>query len=133
MEDPLVSGSIGNHRLHVLLYYNKASKEDSGWFFASWLRESLARALSEQQPLLAGRLHRVKDGDGELEIVSNDSGVRLIEARIAMTLSSILELKGKEREGAETKFVSWKDVEEQNPQFSPLFYIQVCKAAFIIT
>ncbi|KAG7955359.1 hypothetical protein I3843_11G066800 [Carya illinoinensis] len=125
MDDLLVSGIILKCRLHVLLYYNNASEDDSGWFFAGWSRESLARALSEQQPLLAGRLRRVEDGDGELEIVSNDSGVRLIEARIAMTLSSFLELKGKEREETEAQLVSWTDVAEQNPQFSPLFYIQV--------
>ena len=120
---PSVSG-IFRSRLHVVLYYKSVSEEDSGWFLAGWAMESLARALSEQQPMLAGRLKRGVDGDGELEIVSNDGGVRLVQAHIAVTLSSFLELL-KENEEAEAQLVSWKDIDEQSLQFSPLFYVQV--------
>jgi hypothetical protein len=123
--EPSVSG-IFRSRLHVVLYYKSVSvsEEDSGWFLAGWAVESLARALSEQQPMLAGRLRRGVDGDGELEVVSNDSGVRLVQAHIAVTLSSFLELL-KENEEAEAQLVSWTDIDEQSLQFSPLFYVQV--------
>ncbi|KAA8522176.1 hypothetical protein F0562_012849 [Nyssa sinensis] len=109
--------------LHIILYYEKGSGEDSGWLVAGWMKESLGRALVEQ-PMLAGRLRRVEEGDDrELEIVSNDSGVRLFEARISKTLSEFLDLK--EKEDAEAELVFWKDVDEQYPQFCPLFYVQV--------
>lgn len=119
--DPVGSG-IFRRCLHVLLYYKNVSEEDSGSLFAGWAKESLSRALCEQ-PLLSGRLRRGEDGDGELEIVSNDSGARLVEAQMDITLSEFLELK--EKEEAEAQLVSWNDIDEHNPQFSPLFYVQV--------
>nr|POE95270.1 brassinosteroid-related acyltransferase 1 [Quercus suber] len=76
-----------------------------------------------KQPILSGRLWRGEDGDGELEIVSNDGGVRLIETQVAVTLSVFLELK--EKEEAEAQLVFWNDIDEHDPQFSPLFYVQV--------
>uniref|UniRef100_A0A5B7BXR7 Putative anthranilate N-benzoyltransferase protein 3 n=1 Tax=Davidia involucrata TaxID=16924 RepID=A0A5B7BXR7_DAVIN len=109
--------------LHIIMYYEKASGEDSGWLVAGWMKESLGRALMEQ-PMLAGRLRRGGD-DGGLEIVSNDSGVRLLEARIPKTLSEFLDLRKKKKEDAEAELVIWKDGDEQNPQFCPLFYVQV--------
>jgi hypothetical protein len=130
MDGSVVSG-IFRSCLHVVLYYKSVSEEDSGWLLAGWAMESLARALSEQQPLLAGRLRRGEDGDGELEIVSNDNGVRLIEARIAVTLSSFLELL-KENEEAEAQLICWPDIDEQSPHFSPLFYVQVSKLSLRI-
>ncbi|RVW50751.1 hypothetical protein CK203_076838 [Vitis vinifera] len=99
------------------------TKEDSGWLVAGWIRESLGRALVEQ-PLLGGRLRRVGDSEGEFEIVSNDSGVRLMEARTSMALSEFLELKDWEAVEAD-QLVFWKDIDGQNPQFYPLFYVQV--------
>ena len=119
--DPIGSG-IFKRCLHVVFYYKKVTEEDSGWVFAGWTKETLAKALSEQ-PILSGRLWRGEDGNGELEIVANDSGVRLIEAQIAINLSEFLELK--EKEEAEAQLVFWSDIDEQNPQFSPLFYVQV--------
>ncbi|CAH2075679.1 unnamed protein product [Thlaspi arvense] len=110
--------------LHIVLYYRKASGEDSGWLLAGWMKESLGRAL-EEQPMLAGRLRRGENvGPGnELEIVTNDNGARLFEARISKTLDEFLDLEG--RESAEAELVSWHDIDDQNPQFSPLFYVQV--------
>ncbi|CAI9784449.1 unnamed protein product [Fraxinus pennsylvanica] len=108
---------------HIVMCYNKASDEDSGWVAAGWIKESLGRALSEQ-PLLAGRLRRHNDkGDEDLQIVSNDSGARLVEARIDMNLTDFLDSKAKK--DAETKFVFWEDILDQNPEFCPLFYVQV--------
>ncbi|KAL6985898.1 hypothetical protein U1Q18_019272 [Sarracenia purpurea var. burkii] len=119
--------SIFRRRLHVVLYYNKASDEDTGWSLAGWMQESLGRAL-EEQPWVAGRLRRRGEergggGEGGLEIVSNDSGVRLLEARIRKSLAEFIELKERE-EDAEAELVFWKDIDGQNPQFSPLFYVQ---------
>uniref|UniRef100_A0A2P2J6Z6 Uncharacterized protein MANES_02G043800 n=1 Tax=Rhizophora mucronata TaxID=61149 RepID=A0A2P2J6Z6_RHIMU len=107
--------------LNVVLYYNKAKSEDSGWVVAGWFKESLQRCLAEQ-PLLSGRLRIVEDGKGQPEIVSNDSGVRLVEAKIPMTLQEFLDVKGKQK--LEAELVFWKEVDEQDPQFSPLLYVQ---------
>lgn len=123
--DPVGSGIFWTC-LNFILYYNKVVDEESGWIVAGWIKESLARALVDQ-PMLSGRLRRGEDGDGELEIVSNDSGARLIEAKIAMTLPEFLGLK--ESEDVEAELVFWKDIDEQNPQFAPLFYVQVLECA----
>lgn len=129
------SGSVGVYKrcFNIVLCYNKNSGDEySGSLVAGWIKESLGRALSEQ-PTLAGRL-RKKDGsagdNGELEIVSNDSGVRLIEAQFSMSLDEFIDLK--EKNEVESQLVFWEDIDhEHNPQFSPLFYIQVCSKLFI--
>ena len=109
---------------NIVMCYNKTSEEDSSSIVGGWIRESLGKALSEHRPMLAGRLRRKDGGGGEFEIVSNDSGVRLIEAQFAMSLQDFLELEDKKE--AESQLVFWEDIDyEQNPQFSPLFYLQV--------
>ncbi|KAF8032705.1 hypothetical protein BT93_D1586 [Corymbia citriodora subsp. variegata] len=120
--DPAGTG-IFQKCFNVILYYRALVEGETGWAFSGWIKESLGRAFTEQ-PLLCGRLRRGEDGSGgELEIVSNDSGARLIEARIGMTLDEFL---GSERRAdGETELVHWKDIDEQNPQFCPLFYILV--------
>ncbi|KAK6153922.1 hypothetical protein DH2020_013561 [Rehmannia glutinosa] len=116
--------SILQRRFHIILCYDRACDEDSGWLVAGRLKESLGRALQDE-PLLAGRLRRCEDQCGEeLEIVSNDSGVRLVEAKVDVKLADFVELKGG-KEGFEGELVFWEDVVEKNPQFSPLFYVQV--------
>ncbi|XP_039005268.1 hydroxycinnamoyltransferase-like [Hibiscus syriacus] len=107
---------------NVVQYYMKEKKEDSGWLVAGWFKETLGRALSEQ-PMICGRLQKTERNEGGLEIVSNDSGVRLIEATVQMNLLEFLDLKP--REEAEVQLVFWEDIDEQNPQFSLLFYVQV--------
>ncbi|KAK7252700.1 hypothetical protein RIF29_36841 [Crotalaria pallida] len=107
----------------ICLYYEKLSEEehdDDDKHLAGWIVESLGKALLEH-PLLAGRLHR-REGD-DFEIVSNDSGVRLLEAVYPITLSEFLELN--EMENHEAELVFWKEIDNQFPQFSPLFYVQV--------
>ncbi|KAL0464086.1 UNVERIFIED_CONTAM: protein ECERIFERUM 26-like [Sesamum latifolium] len=118
----LSSTGILQRRFHVLLCYNKARDEDSGWVLAGRIKESLGRAL-EEHPLLAGRLRRRGDSGGDLEVVSNDSGVRLVEASVELKLADFLELKDKV--DAEAELVFWEDFTEDNPQFSPLFFVQV--------
>ncbi|PON97882.1 Transferase [Trema orientale] len=129
--------------LYMVLYYNKlASGEDSGSLHAGWIKESLARVLSEQ-PLLAGRLQKgdtIGGGGGEEEeeeeevyvIVANDAGVRLVEARMPLTMSEfLLDLDSSKsnstKKEAEAELVFWKDVDDTDPQFCPLFYVQVTK------
>ncbi|MCD7469057.1 hypothetical protein HAX54_007677 [Datura stramonium] len=111
-------------RFHMIFCYNKASETDSGWMVAGWIRESLGMALNER-PLLAGRLRSKGENDtnGEFEIVPNDSGVRLIEAKMPMNLDDFLDLE--EKRNVEAELVFWEDVHEQNPQYSPLLYVQV--------
>ncbi|XP_009610046.1 10-deacetylbaccatin III 10-O-acetyltransferase-like [Nicotiana tomentosiformis] len=120
----LGSGNL-QRRFHIVLCYNKASEEDSGWLIAGWIKESLGKALVEK-PLFAGRLKRKGENDDseEFEIVSNDSGVRLVEATMPMDLAHFLDLI-KEKKNAEAELVFWEDVNESNPQYSPLFYVQV--------
>lgn len=124
----VTDSGIFQSRFHIIVYYNKASGEDSGWSLAGWTKESLGRALHEQ-PMLGGRLRREEGSEGGLELVSNDSGIRLFEARISKTVAEFLDLE--EREDAEAELVYWKDIDEENPQFSPLFYAQVIKVAII--
>ncbi|BFG31288.1 hypothetical protein CerSpe_175620 [Prunus speciosa] len=119
--DPIGSG-VFRHCLHILLYHTKASQDDARWFHVGWLKESLARALLVQ-PIFAGRF---REGDELMEIVSNDSGIRLIETRIPTSLSEFLDFRGSRgREDAEAELVFWKDIDEENPQYSPLVYVQV--------
>ncbi|KAK0587056.1 hypothetical protein LWI29_016615 [Acer saccharum] len=124
--DPVGSG-IFRRCLNIVVYYKKVVEEDSGWIVAGWIKESLGRVLVDQ-PMLSGRLRRTSSEDigDELEIVSNDSGVRLIETKIPITLSQFLDHHLKETsEESEAQLVFWNDVDDQNPQFSPLFYLQV--------
>uniref|UniRef100_A0A7N0RF66 Uncharacterized protein n=1 Tax=Kalanchoe fedtschenkoi TaxID=63787 RepID=A0A7N0RF66_KALFE len=114
---------------HVILYYKKASEDDSGWVVGGRLKESVGRALLEY-PMIAGRLRwaddRPKDSNGgqrELELVSNDSGIRLVEAKLPMSLAEFFEMK--EREDVEGELVFWEPLNEEDPQFCPLAYVQV--------
>ena len=128
----------------MVLYYEKLKEEDRGWFLAGWIRESLGRALLEE-PLLAGRIQRKEHDDhgdnnkGLLEIVSNDSGIRLYEARFPMSLSQFLALTEKEQH-LEGELVFWKEIDEHTPELSPLFYVQastkfvlICAPYYVIS
>ncbi|KMT11805.1 hypothetical protein BVRB_5g105060 [Beta vulgaris subsp. vulgaris] len=110
-------------RMHIILCYQKQSNEDSGWHLGGWIKESLGHALVDN-PILAGRLRKSESDQGSLEIVSNDSGVRCVEAELPLSLVDFLQLKEKNNE-IEDKLVYWNDVDGSYPQFSPLFYIQV--------
>lgn len=120
--DPVGLGVL-RQCLHILLYYTKVTQDDSDWLHAGWIKESLSRALLEQ-PLFAGRLREGAIELGELVIVANDCGVRLIHSRTPMTMSEFLAYKDS-MEDAEANLVFWNDIDEQNPRYSPLFYVQV--------
>ncbi|XP_065857127.1 anthranilate N-benzoyltransferase protein 1-like [Euphorbia lathyris] len=119
-----IGSSIFKAAVNIILFCDKEADadDDSGWHVAGWIKESLGRALKDE-PLLSGRLRRGEDGHGDLEIVSNDSGARLFEATIPITLLDFLALEDVEM--AESQLVFWKDIDELIPQFSPLFYVQV--------
>ncbi|KAL7152779.1 hypothetical protein ABFS83_04G121500 [Erythranthe nasuta] len=122
---PTQNSNILQRRLHILLCYTKASEQDSGWILAGRMKESLGKAL-EEEPILAGRLRRQsEESDGDFEIVPNDAGVRMVEVRAGhVKLAEFVdELKANKREANELVF--WEDIVQQNPQFSPLIYIQV--------
>ncbi|CAN1834824.1 Vesicle-associated protein 2-1 [Linum perenne] len=108
--------------LNIVMFYNNTSDQGSGWIVAGWMKDSLARAMNEQ-PLLSGRV--VGEKDGVLEIVSNDSGVRLLEATIGVRLEEFLEMEDEVKGEGEAELVFWKEVDDVSPQFSPLLYVQV--------
>ncbi|XP_065857091.1 uncharacterized protein [Euphorbia lathyris] len=114
-----IGSSIFKAALNIIFF---CEEQGSGRVAAGWIKESLGRALKDE-PLLSGRLRRGEDGHGDLEIVSNDSGVRLFEATIPISLLDFLALEDVEM--PESQLVFWKDIDEQTPQFSPLFYVQV--------
>ncbi|XP_028762662.1 uncharacterized protein LOC114721036 [Neltuma alba] len=127
VSDPTINSETFHGCYQVVLYYENLNEElGDAWVLAGWTVDSLTRALSEY-PLLAGRLQRKEEGDGgyaeEMEIVSNDSGIRMVEARISIALSDFVE--SSERHNLEHELVFWKDIDEQSPEFSPLFYVQV--------
>ncbi|KAK6935109.1 hypothetical protein RJ641_035264 [Dillenia turbinata] len=103
----LVSDKVGpeilKQRVHVVMYYNKVNEDDSGWMFTGWSKETVGRALLEH-PMLAGRIRRSQESDKEFELVSNDCGVRFIEAKVDISLAEFMELN--EKEDAESELVT---------------------------
>ncbi|XP_025662079.1 tetrahydroanabasine acetyltransferase [Arachis hypogaea] len=106
----------------VVFYYNNDNGEESGWSFYGWIVESLCMALVDY-PILAARL---LERDTGLEIVSIDSGFRLLSAQCQWTLSQFLDLNERHNDN-ETELVYWKEIDETLPQFSPLCSVQVTK------
>ncbi|KAL0709010.1 hypothetical protein Bca4012_015988 [Brassica carinata] len=126
--DPLGAG-IFQRTLNIVTYYKHAGDSgDRGWLVAGWMKESLGRALTEH-PMIAGILRwrrktTTADEDG-LEVVANDCGVRLVEARFPASLPEFFEMVKRDKSRAEAETVFWTDIDEVDPQFSPLFYVQV--------
>ncbi|XP_010452154.1 PREDICTED: uncharacterized protein LOC104734305 [Camelina sativa] len=122
-----VGAGIFRRTLNIVTYYKEAGdvSGEKAWLVAGWIKESLGRALAEQ-PMLSGRLRRRKTAaeDG-FEVVPNDSGVRLLEAQFPASLPEFLEMVKKDKSRAEAETVFWKDIDEDEPQYSPLFYVQV--------
>ncbi|XP_054795101.1 uncharacterized protein LOC129301243 [Prosopis cineraria] len=125
VSDPKTAAEEFRGCYQVVMYYENLDEEGFGWVLAGWIVESLGIALSEH-PMIAGRLQRKAEGGGgdpEMEILSNDCGIRMVEARISIALSDFLE--SSEKHNIEHELVFWKDIDEQSPEFSPLFYIQM--------
>ncbi|XP_021768023.1 protein ECERIFERUM 26-like [Chenopodium quinoa] len=113
--------------MHTVLCYKKQSdSEDNGLHAKGWIKESLGKALLEH-PILAGRLRKSENNNGDLNIVSNDSGIRCIDVQISLSLVHFLELSKEKKNEVEGKLLYWKNVDESNPICSPLFYIQMTK------
>ncbi|KAJ8506309.1 hypothetical protein OPV22_007195 [Ensete ventricosum] len=108
-------------RFQVVLYYGKAGDEEveSPLTVAAWIKESLSAVLSGH-PILSGRL---RNSGGSWEVKFNDSGVRLVQATAEMTMSEFL--ASEDRDGKEAQLAYWEDINEDDPNFSALFYIQV--------
>ncbi|KAF2598141.1 hypothetical protein F2Q68_00007012 [Brassica cretica] len=125
--DPVGTG-IFRRTLNIVTYYKDAGDSGQrGWLVAGWIKESLGRALTEQ-PMLCGRLRRRRTTKGEedgLEVVANDSGVRMVEAIFPASLPEFFEMVKRDKSRAEAETVFWRDIDEVDPQFSPLFYVQV--------
>ncbi|KAG7553903.1 Transferase [Arabidopsis suecica] len=124
--DPVGVG-IFRRTLNIVTYYKEAcdSGDERGWFAAGWIKESLGRALTEQ-PMLSGRLRRrTTSAEAGLELVANDSGIRMVEAKFPASLPDFLEMVKRDKSRAEAETVFWKDIDENEPQYSPLFYVQV--------
>ncbi|KAL5973845.1 hypothetical protein ACLOJK_030503 [Asimina triloba] len=105
---------------HMVFYYRKVHEEECGWNIAAWFKESLNTALTVQ-PVFAGRIGH--GPDGEVAIVFNDCGARMVQAQMETTMSEFLNSSG--REDAEAQLATWRDINAENPQNSALFYVQV--------
>uniref|UniRef100_A0A7N0RDC0 Uncharacterized protein n=1 Tax=Kalanchoe fedtschenkoi TaxID=63787 RepID=A0A7N0RDC0_KALFE len=113
-------GAVFRQCHQILLCYGKASEEeDSGRVMIGRLKESLGVALCEY-PMLTGR---IKWENRELVLVATDSGMRLVEAKFPIKMDEFVGMEG--RAAAEGELVYWEDLKPEDPQFSPLAYIQV--------
>ncbi|KAL1353144.1 hypothetical protein HN51_017066 [Arachis hypogaea] len=120
--DSMQPRSIVGGCYQVVFYYNNDNGEESDWSFYGWIVESLCMALVDY-PILAARL---LERDTGLEIVSIDSGFRLLSAQCQWSLSQFLDLNERHNDN-ETELVYWKEIDETLPQFSPLCSVQVTK------
>ncbi|KAJ8513399.1 hypothetical protein OPV22_003833 [Ensete ventricosum] len=112
-------------RCQVVLYYSEVGEgkeAESRVTVGAWMKESLSEVLSSH-PVLAGRLRRDDEGRGCWEIKFNDCGVRLVQATAEVTLSEFL--CSEYRDEREANLAYWEDVNADNPNYSPLFFIQV--------
>lgn len=106
----------------ILLYYHTSSKEETTATLAAHLKESLNHIIPEE-PLLAGRLRKDGEKDGYWEIKYNDAGIRLVQAVVDTSMDEFL--SGEDREAKEEMLAYWTDIQHEDSQFWPLFYVQV--------
>lgn len=110
-------------RVQIVLYY-----EDKGAatpaMVGAWIKESLSAALATE-PVMAGRLRRETDGSEHWEVKFNDCGARLVQATAEATMAEFMSGDG---DRWEAHLAHWVDVDEENPNFSALFYVQVSSA-----
>lgn len=107
--------AMGRHTVHVIFYYEKSP---FGSFDMDPMRESLSEVLS-LYPLVTGRLNR--DEAGNWEVKRNDAGVRILRARVDVTLNEWL----RSADGLEERDLSvWEDMPESPSTWSP-FRVQV--------
>ncbi|XP_009397930.2 uncharacterized protein LOC103982667 [Musa acuminata AAA Group] len=112
-------------RCQVVVYYSKVGRgeeAESPAMVGAWMKESLSAVLLSH-PVMAGRLRRDDEGRGCWEIKFDDCGVRLLQATAEVTLSDFL--CSEDRDEREAKLAYWEDVNADNPNYSPLFFIQV--------
>ncbi|XP_031264131.1 hydroxycinnamoyltransferase 1-like [Pistacia vera] len=107
--------AMGRHTIHLIFYYEKSPL---GSFDVDPMRESLSEVLS-LYPLATGRLTR--DGAGNWEVKCNDAGVRVLRARVGVTLDEWL----RSANGYEERDLTvWEDMPESPITWSP-FRVQI--------
>ncbi|KAH7571917.1 hypothetical protein JRO89_XS04G0166700 [Xanthoceras sorbifolium] len=107
--------AMGRHTLHMVFYYENTS---FGSFDTDPVRESLSEVLC-QYPAVTGRLTR--EDAGNWEVKCNDAGVRILRARVGVTIDEWLRCTdgSKERD-----LTVWEDMPENPSTWSP-FRIQI--------
>ncbi|ESQ53919.1 hypothetical protein EUTSA_v10025128mg [Eutrema salsugineum] len=111
-----------------LVYYYRCSKTREPGEITKKLRESLAYTLN-CYPIITGRLVKEIDGTDEKnelnrqwKVKSNDSGMRMVEARATGTVEEWLRNVNREEE---LKLVHWEDIYHDLPYYWSTFYVQV--------
>ncbi|XP_042408677.1 uncharacterized protein LOC121998034 [Zingiber officinale] len=107
-------------RVRIVLYYDDKGSATPATVGA-WIKESLSAALATE-PVMAGRLRRENDGSGRWEVKFNDCGARLVQATAEASMAEFMSGDG---DRWEAHLAHWVDVDEENPNFSALFYVQV--------
>lgn len=107
--------AMGHHTIHVIFYYEKSP---FGSFDMDPIRVSLSEVLTSYPPV-TGRLTR--DDAGNWAVKCNDAGVRVLRARVGITLDEWL----RSADGNEERDLSvWEDMPEVPNNWSP-YRIQV--------
>ncbi|WRX22888.1 hypothetical protein QQP08_015375 [Theobroma cacao] len=107
--------AMGQHSLHLVFYYEK---NPFGSFDLDPIRVSLSETLSLYPPV-TGRLTRGESGNWEVKC--NDSGVRVLRAKVSVGIDEWLRYgNGME----ERDLAAWEDMPENPNTWSP-FRIQV--------
>eukprot|EP01018_Ginkgo_biloba_P004081 Gb_27254 [translate_table: standard] len=100
-----------------LVYYYKASLDKNASDLIMEMKQSLSGVLSSY-PAVPGRLQRKCDGNWEIKCC--DAGVRVLEAKISMTLEKWLETADR---SSELKLTHWENI-GSDPCISSLLYVQ---------
>uniref|UniRef100_A0A0E0CP79 Uncharacterized protein n=1 Tax=Oryza meridionalis TaxID=40149 RepID=A0A0E0CP79_9ORYZ len=113
-------------RVRAVLYYRSgggAAAAPGAWEDGVWVKESLSEALADH-PEMAGRLRRRADGSWEVKL--NDTGVRLLQATVDATLDEFL-AGGKGLARREAALAPWTDVNADDPDMYPPFFMQLTR------
>lgn len=107
--------AMAAHNLRLVYYYRSQDMKK--------LRDSLTEVLSSY-PAVTGRLRRRDDGNWE--VTCSDAGVRILEAKIDVSLDEWLRSARPEEE---MDLTHWEEMPE-NPYIWSPFYIQVLPFVF---
>lgn len=105
------------HNVGLVYYYREALTTATSTDVVMDLKVSLSRVLSSY-PAVCGRLQRPNDGNWEIRC--SDAGVRVLEAKVDMTLEKWFEVADRD---SELKLCYWESL-GQDPYISSLFCVQ---------